>query len=161
MNDLLQLRGCLFIAAVLYLLVVELTEGSLLLLLSSCLVSAMLLTLLWRVAGRICSRARLPTKIDSAPTVRALSAKFAEMCYFVHYAVTLADLEFSALTFLVSLFLGTVSCLVGGAWLALLASIFLTTYTRLYAWQRTRVDGALARGREFLVWSVSLVKPPT
>ena len=150
----------LFATSVLHLAVVDFGGWSFLFLASALLIVAMLLGLIWRVVLKLC-RSSPPVAFDVSTGVRLLTSRASEVAYFAYYAVSFVDLEFSAFVFLMSLVLGTISCLVRGAWLALVASVLLATYTQLYSMQQRRADAALSRGREFLFWAVSLLKPPS
>ena len=74
--------------------------------------------------------------------------------------VSLVDLEYSALVFLASLVLGTFSCWISGAWMAVLASAAVLLSDHVYRFQQRRIDVAVSTGREFLFWCVALIKPP-
>ena len=136
---------------------------STLFILSSCLSILLAATFLFGCIARLLRRGDEglnPQQSVVAANIRPVAVLVSDTAYFGYYAVSLVDLEYSALVFLASLVLGTFSCWISGAWMAVLASAAVLLSDHVYRFQQRRIDVAVSTGREFLFWCVALIKPP-
>lgn len=165
-RQILALTACVVVSLG-HLLLTEFMQWTYTFLLSFLAGTALVATLLVRTLSRLPRwpmSCRLPTtescRQHCQQAYYELTYHLSTGAFFLFYAASLADLEFSALAIFLTLVVGTVSCVLGGAWILVIASVCLALGSRAGRWQKNRIERMVALGRHCIFSCVSLLKPP-